>query len=244
MNSTIGQEFLEQTKYENMSPTAQKRGVEPPPLEQPGVSTERIPLPEPLLNSYDLGTAIAQRQTYRKYAETPLSMEELSALLWSTQGVRRVVGDQATFRTVPSAGARHAFETILLINRCGDLKPGLYHYHAIAHEISLISLSNTITSDVREACLNQKSIEQSAVTFIWVAVAERMVWRYGERGYRYMFLDAGHVCQNLYLAAETMDCGVCAVAAFNDDMMNEVLRLDGKHEFVIYIAPVGKKPAD
>jgi len=241
MNPSIGQEFLEQTKYSSMGPSAQKRGVNPPPLQQPGASTERIELPEALMNRIDLAGAIAERQTLRKYDTTPLTLEELSVLLWATQGVKRVVGEQATFRTVTSAGARHAFETVLLINRCGDLKPGLYHYHPIEHQLSVIRISDTVTEDVKAASLNQSSIERRAVPFLWYAVPERMTWRYGARGYRYLFLDAGHVCQNLYLAAESMDCGVCAIAAFDDDLMNEVLHLDGRHEFVIYLGTVGKK---
>jgi SagB-type dehydrogenase family enzyme len=84
-------------------------------------------------------------------------------------------------------------------------------------------------------------VRRSAVTLIWVAVVERMAWRYGERGYRYMHLDAGHVCQNLYLAAENIDCGVCAIAAFDDDNLNSVLGLDGENLFAIYLGSVGKR---
>jgi len=244
MISTTGQDFLEKTKYENMSPSAQKRGVNPPPLQQPALSDIRIDLPEPALKDADLGTMIDNRQSHRKYDPEPLTMEELSALLWSTQGVKRIVGEQATFRTVPSAGARHAFETILLINRCADLEPGLYRYLALDHKITPLRTSDTVVQEVRAASLNQSSIEKSAVTFIWYAVVERMTWRYADRGYRYLFLDAGHVCQNLYLAAEAIDCGVCAIAAFDDNQLNEVLHLDGKHEFAIYLAALGKKQQD
>lgn len=243
METTIGQKFLEQTKYQNMDQPDQKRGVAPPPLEQPGVSSEHIPLPEPSMSTFDLGKAIAQRQTHRKYDPAPLTLEELSTLLWSTQGVKKVVGNKTTFRTVPSAGARHAFETYLLVNRCDDLEPGLYRYHALDHELSAVRLSEDLASEARAACLNQGSLEKCAVAFIWLAVTERMTWRYGQRGYRYMLLDAGHVCQNLYLAAESMDSGVCAIAAFDDDLMNEFMHVDGQHEFVIYIGTVGKKPS-
>jgi SagB-type dehydrogenase family enzyme len=84
-------------------------------------------------------------------------------------------------------------------------------------------------------------VKKSAVTFIWVAVPYRMTWRYGERGYRYLLLDAGHVCQNLYLAAENISSGVCAIAAYHDAMFNELLGLDGENQFVIYLGTVGKK---
>jgi SagB-type dehydrogenase family enzyme len=83
-------------------------------------------------------------------------------------------------------------------------------------------------------------VNTSGVTFFWVAVSERMEWRYPVRGYRYLHLDAGHVCQNLYLAAEAISCGVCAIAAFDDEKVNEALNLDGENLFVIYVATVGK----
>ncbi|MBN1266414.1 MAG: SagB/ThcOx family dehydrogenase [Anaerolineales bacterium] len=242
MKSTVGQDFLEKTKYENMGSSDQNRGVPAPPLQQSAVSDIRIDLPEAVMSPVNLGTAIENRQTYRNYDPTPLSLEELSTLLWATQGVKRIVGEQTTFRTVPSAGSRHAFETALLINRCADLEPGLYRYLALDHQISPVRLSESAAQEVRSACLNQGSIEKSAVTFIWYAVTERMIWRYADRGYRYLFLDAGHVCQNLYLAAESMGCGVCAIAAFDDNQLNEVLHLDGEHEFAIYLAALGKKP--
>jgi SagB-type dehydrogenase family enzyme len=92
-----------------------------------------------------------------------------------------------------------------------------------------------------EACLKQQHVKTSAVTFIWVAVPHRTVWRYSQRGYRYIHLDAGHVCQNLYLLAEAIDCGVCAIAAFDDDLVNQAIGLDGEDLFVIYLASLGKR---
>lgn len=94
---------------------------------------------------------------------------------------------------------------------------------------------------VAAGCLNQQHILKSAVTFLWTAVPDRMTWRYGERGYRYLHLDAGHVCQNLYLAALSVGCGVCAIAAFDDAAMNRLLGIGGEEQFLIYVAMVGKK---
>jgi SagB-type dehydrogenase family enzyme len=98
-----------------------------------------------------------------------------------------------------------------------------------------------IRAAITHACLDQKQVETSAVTFIWAAVVKRMAWRYVERGYRYLFLDAGHVCQNLYLAAEAVGCGACAIAAYHDDLLNQALGLDGENIFAIYLASVGKR---
>jgi len=104
-------------------------------------------------------------------------------------------------------------------------------------------MPENIAEQIVEASLKQGQIKNSAVTLIWFAVGYRTVYRYGDRGYRYMHLDAGHVCQNLYLAAESIGCGVCAIAAFEDDKLNAVLGLDGVDQFVIYIGTVGKKKA-
>jgi SagB-type dehydrogenase family enzyme len=168
-------------------------------------------------------------------------LEELSFLLWCTQGIKEVIPGSATFRTVPSAGARHALETYLLINNVDTLSAGLYWYSALRHGLILIDDGDQLADQLVTACLGQRFVAQSGATFIWTASSYRMTWRYSERGYRYFFLDAGHVCQNLYLAAEAIDCGVCAIAAFSDDAVNEFLRIDGEEQFSLYLATVGKK---
>jgi len=104
-----------------------------------------------------------------------------------------------------------------------------------------LDVSEKISDILTEACLNQPHVKNSAVTFFWAAVPLRMVWRYCQRGYRYMYLDAGHVCQNLYLLAESIHCGVCAIAAYDDDLVNQALGLDGEDQFAIYIATLGKR---
>jgi SagB-type dehydrogenase family enzyme len=157
-----------------------------------------------------------------------------------TQGVKRVVEQRATFRTVPSAGARHPFDTYIAINHVEGLKSGLYRYLALSHELILIEENQNFGASLAEASLNQSMVKDAAVTFIWVADTYRMTYRYGTRGYRYIFLDAGHVCQNLYLIAEQLGLGTCAIAAFDDDMTNDLMKLDGHDHFVVYMAPFGK----
>jgi SagB-type dehydrogenase family enzyme len=142
---------------------------------------------------------------------------------------------------VPSAGARHAFETILLVNRVECLPAGLYRYIATRHALLNLNAPEDVADQIRGACLQQDQITGSAVTFIWTAIAERMAWRYVERSLRYLHLDAGHVCQNLYLVGEAIGCGTCAIAAFDDEKINEVLGLDGIGQFVIYLASLGKR---
>jgi SagB-type dehydrogenase family enzyme len=112
---------------------------------------------------------------------------------------------------------------------------------ASEHALLLVDRSDGVADRLTEGCQKQAMVYRAAVTFFWVAVAERMVWRYGQRGYRYLHLDAGHVCQNLYLAAESLDCGTCAIAAFDDDLLNAALTVDGQEMFAVYVAAVGKK---
>lgn len=242
--SMIGKEFMEKTKYKYMEDSDQEKGIVQPLLELGyGEKDILIDLPSPkniVIEDINLRKAIEKRASIRQYSESPLSLEELTYLLWCTQGVKNVVPGR-TRRNVPSAGARHSFETYLLINNVYGLEKGLYRYLAIENKLLLVSTDNNITEKVTKACMGQKMVENSAVTFIWGVVVERMYWRYGERGYRYMHLDAGHVCQNLYLAAESIKSGVCAIAAYDDDEINELLKLDGEDQFVIYIAAVGKK---
>lgn len=245
MTDGIGKKFIENTKYKYLSESQQRLGYPQPPLELPYEPTEElISLPDPeTLPAYpiDLRRAIDQRTTLRKYQEQSLTLDELSFLLWTTQGVKSVTNRPVTFRTVPSAGARHAFETYLVINQVEKIKPGLYRYISLEHALLPIKVSDEIAAKVAEACLQQNQVTNSAVTFIWVVVTERMYWRYGERGYRYLHLDAGHVCQNLYLAAEAIQSGVCAIAAFDDDELNKVLELDGEKQWAIYCGALGKR---
>jgi SagB-type dehydrogenase family enzyme len=245
MGNEIGKEFMEKTKYHYLAQSDQMKGLQQPPLELEYDKTKTvIDLPEPQeikVKSISLREAIENRRSIRRYSKKSLTMEELSYLLWCTQGVKEVAQGQATFRTVPSAGARHAFETYILVNNVEGLQSGIYRFLAIEHKLIEMDTDLNIADQMVEACFGQTFVKTSAVTFIWTAVAYRMKWRYGERGYRYMHLDAGHVCQNLYLSAESIDSGVCAIAAFSDDDMNRLLNLDGENQFVIYIATVGKK---
>ncbi len=240
-----GQEFMEKTKYRYLGRSDQQKGVPQPPLEvppDPGRPIIDLPRPASLeITPVDLRTAIGQRQSIRSYVHKPMTPGELSFLLWSTQGVKRVEGSQATFRTVPSAGARHAFETFLLVSYVEGLPPGLYRYLALSHRLQQLDTDPTLPHRITAACFDQQFILRSGAVFLWTAVPYRMTWRYGERGYRDLHLDAGHVCQNLYLAAGAVGCGVCAIAAFDDDAMNDLLGIDGRNQFLIYLATVGKK---
>ena len=147
------------------------------------------------------------------------------------------------FRTVPSAGCRHALETYLAVFRVEDLKPGVYRYLPLRQQLLFELSDDLLAQKLGEAVLGQAFVATAAVAFIWTAVPYRMEWRYGLAAHKVIALDAGHVCQNLYLACEAIGAGTCAIAAYDQQKIDTLLRLDGEDEFTIYLAPVGKVAA-
>ncbi|MDP2872583.1 MAG: SagB/ThcOx family dehydrogenase [Bacillota bacterium] len=242
----IGPQFMERTKYRHLPPSDQTQGLPQPPLfkEWPD-DRPLIDLPAPggiSVRPVDLTAAINSRRSVRSYTDQPLTMEELSYLLWCTQGVKEVTPRPATSRTVPSAGARHPLETYILVNRVEGVEPGVYAFVADQHKLRPHLTGSDLGGKFAAVALRQNMVARSAVTFIWSAVAYRSIWRYNQRAYRYMHLDAGHACAHLYLAVAAVDAGCCAIAAFDDDACSTLLELDGEDEFVIYMAAVGKLP--
>ena len=190
----------------------------------------------------ELLTILRKRKTRRIYSNESLTLEELSFLLWSTQGVKKIIKNgYATLRTVPSGGARHTFETYLIVFNVEDLKKGVYRYLPLEHKLVFLFTIDNMEEELTKACLNQQFPAKSAVTFVWSTVPYRGEWRYAHAAYKLIALDAGHVCQNLYLACESIDAGTCAIASYNQEKIDSLLKLDGENEFTIYIAPVGKQ---
>ena len=230
----------------NFSQTDQGRNVPPPPLEKPfEVGSDRISLPpreemDEVIRNRDLLSAITNRESRRHFSIVPLSLPELAFLLWSTQGIRSMAAPGVALRTVPSAGARHSFETYLFVRNVLDLNNGLYRYLPVEHELLSLGKVDRMEPRLVEACLGQGFVGSAAVTFVWSTIPYRMEWRYAHCAHRVILMDAGHVCQNLYLACEAIGAGTCAVAAYDQEGMDRLIGLDGEDEFVIYLAPVGK----
>ncbi len=223
----------------------QSRGEDPPALQKSlkdGLEITELPAPESgELASTDLLEIIDSRRSIRKFTDDPLSLEELSLLLWSTQGVQKVLGNGvATLRTVPSGGARHPFNTYLLVNNVYGLQPGKYLYMPLDH--SLARLGDQVpVKDVIYACLDQTFCGESAVTFVWATVPYRTEWRYGPVSHKIIALDAGHLCQNLYLVCTALGLGTCAIGAYDQAAVDGLMGFDGEDEFTVYIAPVGRR---
>jgi SagB-type dehydrogenase family enzyme len=227
--------------------TDQNRGVPVPPQEEPvDRQLPRISLPDDKswrshVKGTNLADVMGNRRSRRNYSDEHLKIEELAFLLWATQGQRNPGKQPAHFRTVPSAGARHSFETYLFINRVEKVPQGLYRYLPLSHELVLVQAADKqMPTRLSRAVLGQGFVANGAVVFVWTTVPYRMEWRYRQAAHRVILLDAGHVCQNLYLACEVIDAGTCAIAAYDQEAMDELLQVDGEEQFTLYLAPVGK----
>jgi SagB-type dehydrogenase family enzyme len=224
--------------------TPQSRGIHPPPVQKPAPPGSRIiQLPHKETWSIppcDLQAAIANRESHRRFTAGSLSLDELAFLLWATQGVRTQPHETAVLRTVPSAGCRHPFETYLAVMRVDRLESGIYRYLPLDHSLVHVREIDNLPAHLTAATHGQGFSGQAAVTFIWTGIPARTEWRYAEASYKVIALDAGHVCQNLYLACEAIGAGTCAIAAYNQTLADDLLGVDGAEEFSIYMAPVGK----
>ncbi len=230
----------------DFSQTDQSKGVTPPPVEKPySKEMKRIDLINydefNDIGKIELKTAIKNRESCRSYSGRSILIKELSFLLWATQGIRKYLDVGHALRTVPSAGCRHALETYLCAFNVKDLDQGIYRYLPVEHQLLFEFTEEHLKKKVFEATFRQTWSAESAVTFIWTTVPYRMEWRYDIDSSKVIAIEAGHVCQNLYLACEAIDAGMCAIAAYDQEKMDELLKVDGQDEIVIYIASVGKK---
>jgi SagB-type dehydrogenase family enzyme len=236
--------------------TDQEQGLPRPDIQKPVFPGARlfdlIPPDQFTVGRSPVVDVIRERMSHRYFSPEPLNIEELSFLLWATQGMRdKSVEDGLTYvwRNVPSGGNRHPIETYLSIHSVTGIEPGLYRYLPIDHQLVLEKLDPNLPELVKQGSRNQNSgtnnepfyfIKESAVVFIWTAIPYRSEWRYHRAAAKLTALDAGHICQNLYIAAGAIGCGTCAVGAYDQRKMNDLVEVDGEDEFVVYMAPVGK----
>jgi SagB-type dehydrogenase family enzyme len=176
------------------------------------------------------------RQSRRLFEVSAFSLAELSYLLWSCEGVRENKG-KYSFRTTPSGGARHPLDVYVFARRITGLKPGLYRYLPIEHAL-VLEREGDDSEVLDEALLGQ--LWNSSCVILWAAVPYRSEWRYGKAADKLVALDAGHSCQNLYLACEALALGTCAIGAYDQKKLDEYLCLDGEDMFAMYAAPVGR----
>ncbi len=208
----------------------------------PGAELIELPPPDTVnLVRPEISECITRRQSRRKFTHEPLTQAEISYLLWATQGVRQVLGDgKAARRQVPSGGNMHPLETYIAANRVEGLKPGLYRYLPLDHQLVFLYTIKNQARALSQAALGQGFVGDCGATFIWSALPYRSEWRYTVEAAKLVLLDAGHVCQNLYLACEALGLGTCAIGAYDQKRFDKICRLDGVDEMVVYAAPVGR----
>ena len=240
-HSGIGDRYQKETKYSRESMAGGFLDWEkmPDAFKQYPQAQQVLKLP-PAKQQEGLGLwqILSRRRSERDFKQSPLTMQDLSQLLFSTQGVTGKAGGYL-LRTAPSAGALYPIETYLAVNRVASLTPGLYHFNIVKNAIELLQ-DRDVTPALCKAALGQTMVRESAVVFIWTAVVARSKWKYGERAYRYIYMDAGHIGQNLYLAAVALGLGCCTIGAFFDDEVNEILNIDGTEETAVYMGVVGR----
>jgi SagB-type dehydrogenase family enzyme len=237
----IGERFQQETKYEpdRLGGLSLDWSNRPEPYKNYDSPLAIVSLPEPYkAREGELWRLLSNRRSRRAYnAGRSLRGEHLSSLLWATQGITARYGE-FLFRTAPSAGGLYPIETYVSIRTIEGYEPGIYHFRPHAFDLELIRRGDH-SEELAEAALGQTIVKGAQVTFIWSAVVERSKWKYRQRAYRYIYLDAGHIAQNLYLAGEALGLGVCGIGALFDDMVNDIVGLDGIKETVIYMATVG-----
>ena len=189
---------------------------------------------------HNLPQLIESRRSARIYTQEGMTLEQLSFLLWACQGVKSIRGKAyATLRTVPSGGARHPFETYLMVRNVAGLKPGAYHYLPMEHALEFLHEVEDMDAKINESLYGQSWAAKANVLFYWSMVPYRAEWRYGIYAHRVALIDAGHMGENLYLACTGIGLGCCAIGAFSDERCNQLFGLDGEEEFMLYVVPVG-----
>ncbi|MDY6964821.1 MAG: SagB/ThcOx family dehydrogenase [Halobacteriota archaeon] len=189
------------------------------------------------VESTSLFEALKSRRSVRRFSQEPISIEDLSYLLWASSGIARNEGGR-DFRTAPSAGALYPIETYIMANNVKGLEEGVYHYSIKEHLLEELRLGD-LKTDITLAALGQKMCRESAVVFVWTAIFYRSKWKYKQRAYRYIYLDCGHIAENLALASCSLGLGSCQIGALFDDEVNRILNVDGTEESVIYMSVVG-----
>ena len=185
-----------------------------------------------------LHEALLRRKSQRNFLDTPISLEALSCVIWSSSGIQRNEMGLA-FRTAPSAGALYPIETYVAANRVTGVEPGIYHYN-VRHHLLEAMTTGDFRQDLTQAALGQEMCASAAAVFIFTAVFGRSVWKYRQRAYRYVYLDAGHMAQNLALASVSLGLGCCHIGSMFDGEVNGILGLDGVRESVVYMSVVGQ----
>jgi len=235
----VGDRFQQETKYRQDRMSGHRLDWNAKPAiykEYPQAAKIELPPFEPS-RAMSLDQTLKSRKSIRDFKPKPISKGQLGYLLWSSTGIQRIE-DGYEFRTAPSAGALYPIETYIIANDIKGLEPGIYHYSIQTHQLEQIRLGG-FGQQVAVAALSQGMCATASAVFIWSAMFERCKWKYSQRAYRYIYLDAGHIAENLALAAVSLNLGTCEIGALFDDQVNVIIGIDGIEESTICMAVVG-----
>ena len=217
-----------------------------PPLVKAPMAGTPLDLPRDFENlgmEDNLVQLLLKRKSSRVYTQEDMSLLQLSFLLWGTQGVKDIRGKSyATLRTVPAGGARHPFETYLLVRQVEGLVPGMYHYLPMTHQLELLSAQEdpqALLDFAEESLCGQRWAAKANVVFYWGFVPYRSEWRYGIFAHKLIMADMGHVGENLYLACAALGLGTCGIGAYDQALCDKAFQLDGEEEYTVYTQTVG-----
>lgn len=234
----IGDQFQQQTKYARTHVGNGPEWSIQPDLYKTYPDSPHLALSKlhpPSMCTFD--EVINRRRSIRSFSTKAITLEQLSYLLWACTGIQRKEEGFA-FRTAPSAGALYPIETYLIVNHIERIENGVYHYDIQHHRLDQLKLGD-YSIEIAQAALHQDMCAHAAVIFVWTAIFNRSKCKYGQRAYRYIYLDAGHIAENLALGAVSLSLGSCPIAALYDDEVNSLIDVDGIKESVIYLSAVG-----
>ena len=200
-------------------------------------SVIRIKLPEPRYRSdVSVEQALKERRSVRSYNDEPLTLEQVSQILWAAQGIT----DKRGFRTAPSGGALYPLDLYVVVGNVNGLDEGIYKYQPGGHSLVMVQKGDK-RAELCDATYNQLFVKDAAVDLVFFSVYERITKKYGERGVRYAHIEVGHAAQNVYLQAVALNLDTVVVGAFRDDEVKKVISGE-ENEDPLYIMPLGKKP--
>jgi SagB-type dehydrogenase family enzyme len=235
----VGDAFQQETKYwpDRMGGVG-PRWQERPELYKTYPESARVPLPAfAPSRPMTLDETLRRRRSVREFRAKGLSLGQVGYLLWAVTGIQRTE-EGHEFRPAPSAGALYPIETYLVANEVRDLESGLYHYAIRDHQLERLR-GGSLGRELAGAALGQGMCAEAPAVLVWTALFARSKWKYGQRAYRYIYLDAGHVAENFALAAVGLGLGTCQIGALFDDEVNKLLGVDGSDESVVYMSVVG-----
>ena len=234
---------LKNIKTDKMKKLPQPEGVKPYDSNSTIINLPTVN--DDIIKKLNIYECIKDRRSTRFYSDESISLEELSYLLWATQGITGTNKSGMTYRTVPCSGATHSFETYLFIMNVVGLEKGIYRYLPIEHKLLFMFALEDTDKKIDAITLDQPFVphfaQKAAVTFAWSTTPYRSEWKFDISAHKKILIDVGHVCQNLYLAGESVDTGVCAIGIYDQEAVDNLLQLDGEEEFIIYLAALGKK---